>query len=347
MHAISLFVCWWFANGTLLHAFCTFSFWTKSKPLNWNRRREKNMKGASELYWTKWSMLSGLTVYEQEKGREKGVRESPLYLFFFLSPSFFSTVKCICLQPLCSAHKAVWRLKTCFLYVRFSRCDMQGNCYFLPPTVVYGKQVSKTPPVSKVNLIKVAKWKVHALIFPSLGCVWEFEICSCDSGSQFFSFFFFFSLLWSANVQNVCNSRHKKSRWISQLNRTIIKLYRHTELWGVQPNYYSFEKHWCYSGLIQNGRRCQEYICFLNSECTTHAGKNFARFVGQRSVVPSVVTLNWWHWLTVGVRNEHFSSTQRKSLKSNIQAISPFENWLLVFPLSRVMNIPWESEQHD
>lgn len=50
---------------------------------------KKNMKGASELYWTKWSMLSGLTVYEQEKGREKGVRESPLYLFFFLSPSFF------------------------------------------------------------------------------------------------------------------------------------------------------------------------------------------------------------------------------------------------------------------
>lgn len=164
---------------------------------------------------------------------------------------------------------------------------------------------------------------------------------------SFFLFFFFFSLLWSANVQNVCNSRHKKSRWISQLNRTIIKLYRHTELWGVQPNYYSFEKHWCYSGLIQNGRRCQEYICFLNSECTTHAGENFARFVGQHSVVPSVVTLNWWHWLTVGVRNEHFSSTQRKSLKSNIQAISPFENWLLVFPLSRVMNIPWESEQHD
>lgn len=89
MHAISLFVCWWFANGTLLHAFCTFSFWTKSKPLNWNRRREKNMKGASELYWTKWSMLSGLTVYEQEKGREKGVRESPLYLFFFFSPPLF------------------------------------------------------------------------------------------------------------------------------------------------------------------------------------------------------------------------------------------------------------------
>lgn len=200
MHAISLFVCWWFANGTLLHAFCIFSFWTKSKPLNWNRRREKNMKGASELYWTKWSMLSGLTVYEQEKGREKGVRESPLYLFFFLSPSFFSTVKCICLQPLCSAHKAVWRLKTCFLYVRFSRCDMQGNCYFLPPTVVYGKQVSKTPSVSKVNLIKVAKWKVHALIFPSLGCVWEFEICSCDSGSQFFSFFFSFSLYFEVRT---------------------------------------------------------------------------------------------------------------------------------------------------
>lgn len=301
-----------------------------------------------------WAVLNKMvhvvrahSLWAGERQRKRGAWKPTVPFFFFLSPSFFSTVKCICLQPLCSAHKAVWRLKTCFLYVRFSRCDMQGNCYFLPPTVVYGKQVSKTPPVSKVNLIKVAKWKVHALIFPSLGCVWEFEICSCDSGSQFFSFFFFFSLLWSANVQNVCNSRHKKSRWISQLNRTIIKLYRHTELWGVQPNYYSFEKHWCYSGLIQNGRRCQEYICFLNSECTTHAGENFARFVGQRSVVPSVVTLNWWHWLTVGVRNEHFSSTQRKSLKSNIQAISPFENWLLVFPLSRVMNIPWESEQHD
>lgn len=228
---------------------------------------EKNMKGASELYWTKWSMLSGLTVYEQEKGREKGVRESPLYLFFF-SPSSFSTVKCICLQPLCRAHKAVWRLKTCFLYVRFSRCDTQGNCYFLPPTVVYGKQVSKTPSVSKVNLIKVAKWKVHALIFRSLGCVWEFEICSCDSGSQLFFSLFLFTL--KCECAKCMQLSTQKSRWISQLNRTIIKLYQHTELWGVQPNYYSFEKHWCYSGLIQNGGRRQEYICFLNSECTMH-----------------------------------------------------------------------------
>lgn len=86
----------------------------------------------------------GSQFMSRRKAEKKGCVKAHCTFFFFLSPSFFSTVKCICLQPLCSAHKAVWRLKTCFLYVRFSRCDMQGNCYFLPPTVVYGKQVSKT-----------------------------------------------------------------------------------------------------------------------------------------------------------------------------------------------------------
>lgn len=346
MHAISLFVCWWFANGTLLHAFCTFSFWTKSKPLNWNRRREKNMKGASELYWTKWSMLSGLTVYEQEKGREKGVRESPLYLFFFSLPLFFFYCEVyLSAAPLQCSQSSLTTEDM------FSLCEIQslwyaGKLLFSTPNCCLWEASVKNSFSFQSEFDKSSKMKSACSYFPITRLCMRIRNLLVREVS-FFLFFFFFSLLWSANVQNVCNSRHKKSRWISQLNRTIIKLYRHTELWGVQPNYYSFEKHWCYSGLIQNGRRCQEYICFLNSECTTHAGENFARFVGQRSVVPSVVTLNWWHWLTVGVRNEHFSSTQRKSLKSNIQAISPFENWLLVFPLSRVMNIPWESEQHD
>lgn len=49
--------------------------------------------------------------------------------FFF----FFPIVKYICLQNLWKAHKAAWRLKMCFLYVRTSLCDTQGKMLFFTP----------------------------------------------------------------------------------------------------------------------------------------------------------------------------------------------------------------------
>lgn len=178
----------------------------------------------------------------ERKVKMKGVWK-PTVPFFF-SP----VVKYIYLQPLWKAHKAAWQLKTCFLYVRISLCDTQGKCYFLPPTVVYGKQVSKTTSVSKAELIKVTIRKVRALIFRSLSAVWQSKICLCDSGRQLSHF-----EMWMCKMYAT-----QESRWISQPNLPIIKLYRHTESRGVRPNYYAFEKHWCYARLIQNGGWCRE-----------------------------------------------------------------------------------------
>lgn len=90
MHAISLFVCWWFANGTLLHAFCTFSFWTKSKPLNWNRRREKKYERCI------WAVLNKMvhvvrahSLWAGERQRKRGAWKPTVPFFFFSPPLFF------------------------------------------------------------------------------------------------------------------------------------------------------------------------------------------------------------------------------------------------------------------
>ena len=60
------------------------------------------------------------------------------------------------------------------------------------------------------------------------------------------------------NVQNVCDARHQRADGFSLLNLPVMKLHRHSEVRGVRPNYYSFEKYWCCSTLIQNGELCVE-----------------------------------------------------------------------------------------
>lgn len=125
------------------------------------------------------------------------------------------------------------------------------KCYFLAPTVVDGKQVSKTTSVSKVKLIKVTIWKVHALIFRSVGAAWEFKKCACVILEVNFP-------LWSVSVQKCMQHSTQKSRWISQLNLPVIKLYQHNQSWGIRPNCFSFETYWCYCRLMQNEGWCQE-----------------------------------------------------------------------------------------
>lgn len=199
MHAISLFVCWWFANGTLLHAFCTFSFWTKSKPLNWNRRREKKYERCI------WAVLNKMvhvvrahSLWAGERQRKRGAWKPTVPFFFSLPLFFFYCEVYLSAAPLQCSQSSLTTEDM------FSLCEIQslwyaGKLLFSTPNCCLWEASVKNS-VSKVNLIKVAKWKVHALIFPSLGCVWEFEICSCDSGSQFFSFFFSFSLYFEVRT---------------------------------------------------------------------------------------------------------------------------------------------------
>lgn len=200
MHAISLFVCWWFANGTLLHAFCTFSFWTKSKPLNWNRRREKNMKGASELYWTKWSMLSGLTVYEQEKGREKGMRESPLYLFFFSLPLFFFYCEVyLSAAPLQSSQSSLTTEDM------FSLCEIQslwyaGKLLFSTPNCCLWEASVKNSFSFQSEFDKSTKMKSACSYFPITRLCMRIRNLLVWFGKSAFFFFFSFSLYFEVRT---------------------------------------------------------------------------------------------------------------------------------------------------
>lgn len=162
--------------------------------------------------------VRALSLWVRE-GREKGcVKTHCSFFFFFLNKTCI--VKYICLQPLWKAHEVAWQLKTSFLYVRISLCDTQGKCYFLPPTVVYGKRVSKTTSVSKATLIKVTIWKVHALIFDH-SVVYENSKFACVILEVNF-------LLWTVNVQNACNTQHKKAdgflNWIGLLLNYISTL---------------------------------------------------------------------------------------------------------------------------
>lgn len=219
MHAIRLFVCWWFANGTLLHAFCTFSFWTKSKPLNWNRRREKNMKGASELYWTKWSMLSGLTVYEQEKGREKGVRESPLYLFFFSLPLFFFYCEVyLSAAPLQGSQSSLTTEDM------FSLCEIQslwyaGKLLFSTPNCCLWEASVKNSFSFQSEFDKSSKMKSARSYFPITRlCMRIRNLLVWFGKSAFFFFLFLFTLKCErAKCMQLSTQKSRFLSWIGLL----------------------------------------------------------------------------------------------------------------------------------
>lgn len=173
------------------------------------------------------------------------------HCFGFFCFVFFPGVKYICLQPLWKAHKEAWQLKTCSLYVSISLCDMQGKMlFFYPQPLFTWRQVSKSTHGSKERLIKVTIWKEHTLTFNQSVLRENAKLCARGSGSQLSA------LKWE---RGECTHRStQEGRWISQLNLPVIKLYLYTELRGVHPNYYSFEKCCCFQRLIQNGGRCRE-----------------------------------------------------------------------------------------
>lgn len=253
MHAIRLFACRWFRDGTLLHAFCPH--WNLT-----NGSESRDIVSASE-WWTKWCSLLGLGLWLRERSCEKPT------LWLYLSAA-----------PLESSQSSLTTEDM------FSLCENQplwyaGKMLFFTPNCCLWEASVKTTSDCKAKLIKVTIWKVHALILHHSG-LHENSKFACVIVEVNFP-------LWSVNVQNVCNTRHKKADgflcWIGSLLNDM-RVTRCT----VPPNYYSFEKRcWC-SSCIQNGGWCCEYICLLNSELKSIHNAS--------AKVRLDIFLQLWHW---------------------------------------------------
>lgn len=101
-------------------------------------------------------------------------------------------------------------------------CDTQGKCYFFTPSCCLWKCQKVSASGCKVKLIKVTIWKEHALIF-NQSALWENSKFACVVVEVNF-------LLWSGNVQSVCNTQHTKAdgflSWICLLLNYIGTLSR-------------------------------------------------------------------------------------------------------------------------
>lgn len=146
----------------------------------------------------------------ERKAETKGAWE-PTVPFFFFSP----IVKYICLQPLWKAHKAAWQLKTCFLYVRISLCDTQGKMLFFTPNCCLWEASVKNyfslqSGVDKSNDVKSAR--SYFSITQCCVRIQNLLVWFCESTFRF--------EMWMCKMYAT-----QESRWISQPNLTIIKLF--------------------------------------------------------------------------------------------------------------------------
>lgn len=179
MHAIHLFGCWWFWDGTLLHAVCPRSFWTQFEAFH---LKEKEQKKKILNVFLSCSEQNGLCCQDSQfqsgrEGREKS-----------------------CVKAHCTFFSLLWSVSVCSPFGGLTkRFDVWRHVFFMwesasaifyPQLLFMGSKCQKNASVSKANLIKVAVWKVHALIYIfsiTRHCVQEFRICLCDSGSQLFT----------------------------------------------------------------------------------------------------------------------------------------------------------------
>lgn len=177
MHAIRLFACWWFGDGTLAHGICPLDFW----PEFWALLRNRCIWAeANKIVGVVWAHRLWITK------AEKIVGWKPTEAFCFLL--LWSIFVC---SPFGRLTKQLDKWRHVFSMWESVSVIRWEKCYILPPAVVYGKEVSKTTSVSKVKLIKVTLWKVHPLIS---GAAWEFKICLCVSVNF---------LLWSVTVHKM------------------------------------------------------------------------------------------------------------------------------------------------
>lgn len=109
----------------------------------------------------------------------------------------------------------------------FSLCENEplwytGKMLFFTPSCCLWKCQKVSTSGCKVKLIKVTIWKEHALIF-NQSALWENSKFACVVVEVNF-------LLWSGNVQSVCNAQHTKAdgflSWICLLLNYIGTLSR-------------------------------------------------------------------------------------------------------------------------
>lgn len=125
---------------------------------------------------------------------------------------------------------------------------IERSFLFLSPTLVYGREVSKSSLDYTKYLIEV---KVSCTCFPSFRSVWEFHV---SYAAQYKQLQFFGREVWMRKM----SATFKTSRWISQQNTAVIKLYQLSELWGACPKYNSLKKYFRCSLFMQNERRWWE-----------------------------------------------------------------------------------------
>lgn len=200
MHAISLFVCWWFANGTLLHAFCTFSFWTKSKPLNWNRRREKKYERCI------WAVLNKMvhvvrahSLWAGERQRKRGAWKPTVPFFFSLPLFFFYCEVYLSAAPLQCSQSSLTTEDM------FSLCEIQslwyaGKLLFSTPNCCLWEASVKNSSSFQSEFDKSSKMKSACSYFPITRLCMRIRNLLVWFGKSVFFFFFSFSLYFEVRT---------------------------------------------------------------------------------------------------------------------------------------------------
>lgn len=160
-------------------------------------------------------ILLGLTVYEWEKGRDKGCMKAHCSFSFSYCEVYLSAASLEGSQSSLTTEDM------------FSLCENQplwyaGKMLFFTPNCCLWKASAKNYFSLQSELIEATIWKVHALIFDH-SVLYENSKFACVILEVNFP-------LWSVNVQNVCNTHHKKAdgffSWISLLLNYIATLSR-------------------------------------------------------------------------------------------------------------------------
>lgn len=155
MHAIRLFACWWFWDGTLMHAVCPLSLWPEFQTSQMEKSRKKlrcNWAVVNKIVRTVRACL----MSERTAG---GRIVWKLAIAFFLLWSIF-----VC-SPFGKLTKQLDDWRCVFFMWEPASVIHRENAIFYPQLLFTGSKCQKTTSVSKANLIKATIWKVHALIF--------------------------------------------------------------------------------------------------------------------------------------------------------------------------------------
>lgn len=150
-----------------------------SKPHNWRRMSKKYERCI-------WAAVNKMVSHfmSERKAAVKGAWKPTVA---FLQRSSFLLWSIFICSPFGKLRKRFDNRRHVFFMWESASVIQGEKCYFSPPTVVYGMQVSKSSSVSKVKIDKSSNMRSACSYFRSVGTAWEFRICLCDSGSQLLS----------------------------------------------------------------------------------------------------------------------------------------------------------------